>query len=51
VPLKLDVSKERNQNAVIAAVEDNPLNISLRKNAEHDQRLLEEVYGRTGMAY
>jgi hypothetical protein len=51
VPLKLDVSKERNQNAVIAAVEDNPLNISLRKNAEHDQRVLEEVYGRTGMAY
>lgn len=51
VPLKLDVSKERNQNAMIAAVEDNPLNISLRKNAEHDQRVLEEVYGRTGMAY
>lgn len=51
VPLKLDVSKERNQNAVIAAVEDNPLNISLRKNAEHDQRLLEELYGRTAMTY
>jgi hypothetical protein len=51
VPLKLDVSKERNQNAVIAAVENNPLNISLRKNAEHDQRVLEQVYGRTAMAY
>ncbi len=51
VPLKLDVSKERNQNAMVAAVEDNPLNQSLRKNAEHDQRVLEQVYGRTGMAY
>lgn len=51
VPLKLDVSKERNQNAVIAAVEDNPLNISLRKNAEADQRLLEQLYGRTAMTY
>ena len=51
VPLKLDVSLERNQNAMIAAVEDNPLNQSLRKNAEADQRTLEAVYGRTGMAY
>lgn len=51
VPLKLDVSKERNQNAMIAAVEDNPLNQSLRKNAETDQRTLEQLYGRTGMAY
>lgn len=51
VPLKLDISKERNQNAMIAAVEDNPLNISLRKNAEEDQRRLQALYGRTGMAY
>ena len=51
VPLKLDISKERNQNAMIAAIEDNPLNQSLRKNAEEDQRRLQALYGRTGMAY
>ena len=47
VPLKLDVSLERNQPAIISAVEDNPLQQSLRRNAEADQRTLEQLYGRT----
>jgi hypothetical protein len=51
LPLKLDVSLERNQPAVIAAVENNPLQQSLQRNAEHDQRLLEELYGKTATAY
>ena len=46
-PLKLDVSLERNQSAIISAVEDNPLQQSLRRNAEHDQRVLEQLYGKT----
>ncbi len=46
-PLKLDISLERNQPAIVSAVEDNPLQQSLRRNAEHDQRVLEEVYGKT----
>ena len=45
VPLKLDVTLERNQPAIISAVENNPLQQSLRRNAEHDQRVLEEAYG------
>lgn len=51
VPLKMDVSLQRNQPAMVAAVEDNPLNQSLRKNAERDQMILEQVYGRTATAY
>ncbi len=47
LPLKLDISMERNQPAIISAVEDNPLQQSLRKNAEHDKRVLEEVYRKT----
>lgn len=46
-PLKLDVSLERNQPAIVSAVENNPLQQSLRRNAEHDQRVLEEVFGKT----
>lgn len=46
-PLKMDVSLQRNQPAIVSAVEDNPLQQSLRRNAEHDQRVLEEVYGKT----
>ena len=42
VPLKLDVSRERNQMAVIEAVENNPLMQSLRKNAEHDSEMLQQ---------
>jgi hypothetical protein len=51
LPLKLDVSLERNQPAMISAVENNPLQQSLRRNAETDQRTLEQLYGRTGTAY
>lgn len=51
LPLKLDVSLQRNQPAMISAVENNPLQQSLRKNAQHDQMVLEEVYGKLGTAY
>jgi hypothetical protein len=37
VPLKLDVSRERNQYESIAAVDNNPLMQSIRKNAELDE--------------
>jgi hypothetical protein len=51
LPLKLDVSLERNQPAMVSAVENNPLQQSLRRNAAHDQLVLEEVYGKMGTAY
>jgi hypothetical protein len=51
LPLKLDVSLERNQPAMVSSVENNPLQQSLRRNAEHDQLVLEEVYGKMGTAY
>lgn len=51
MPLKLDVTLERNQPAIVSSVENNPLQQSLRRNAEHDQRVLEEAYGRVGTAY
>ena len=40
VPLKLDVSRERNQYSFVEAVDNNPLMQSLRKNAESDERAL-----------
>lgn len=40
VPLKLDVASTRNDRAFVASVEDNPLNQSLRKNAELDLQAL-----------
>jgi hypothetical protein len=43
----LDVSLERNTPAIVSAVEDNPLQQSLRRNAETDQRTLEQMYGKT----
>jgi hypothetical protein len=43
VPLKLDVSQQRNQREIISAVENNPLQQSLFKNAEHDEALLSEL--------
>lgn len=47
LPLKLDVSKERNMPMMVEAVENNPLNQSLRLNAIRDsQRLLELEAGR-----
>ena len=42
-PLKLDISVERNAREVIAAVENNPLMQSLKKNADHDERLLDQL--------
>jgi len=42
-PLKLDVSTERNQREIIDSVESNPLMQSLKKNADHDERLLHQL--------
>ena len=42
-PLKLDVSMQRNTPDMIAAVERNPLQQSLSKNATHDEDLLQEM--------
>ena len=43
VPLKLDVSRERNMYDVVDAVDNNPLMQSLRRNAEKDERRLAEM--------
>ena len=40
VPLKLDVSRERNTFDMVSAVENNPLQQSLQKNALADSRML-----------
>jgi hypothetical protein len=45
LPLKLDVSMERNMPAVVDAIENNPLNQSLRKNAIRDSMILEQLNG------
>jgi hypothetical protein len=45
LPLKLDVSRERNMQVIVDAVDNNPLNQSLRKNAIHDSMVLEEMQG------
>jgi len=42
VPLKLDISAQRNQREMISAVENNPLQQSIHKNAEHDEALYQE---------
>jgi hypothetical protein len=42
-PLKLDISMQRNTPDVVAAVERNPLQQSLNKNAAHDEALLQEM--------
>ena len=42
VPLKLDVSKERNTYEFISAVDNNPLMQSLRKNAELDEAAIRD---------
>jgi hypothetical protein len=42
VPLKMDVSRERNSYSSIEAVESNPLMQSLRKNAEIDEAAIRE---------
>ena len=46
MPLKLDVSMERNMPAVVEAVDNNPLNQSLRKNAIRDSMRLKELMGK-----
>ena len=45
VPLKLDVSRARNGNEIVAAVNANPLMASqdLARNAQHDEELLQEM--------
>jgi hypothetical protein len=45
VPLKLDVSRDRNTREVVSAVNSNPLMASqnLAYNAEHDEKLLQEM--------
>lgn len=45
VPLKLDISRARNGPEVVMAVNANPLMASqdLARNAEHDERLLQEL--------
>ena len=43
LPLKLDVSMERNMSAVIDAVDNNPLQQSLRKNAIRDSAMIEQM--------
>ena len=45
MPLKLDVSMERNMPAMVEAVDNNPLNQSLRKNAIRESMMLEELQG------
>ena len=43
VPLQMDVSAQRNTRDIIAAVEGNPLQQSIYKNAMHDEDLLQEM--------
>ena len=42
-PLKLDVSMERNMQVMVDAIDNNPLNQSLRKNAIRDSAMLEQM--------
>ena len=43
VPLELDISLQRNTLDMIAAVESNPLQQSLKKNADHDEALYQDM--------
>jgi hypothetical protein len=43
LPLRLDVSMERNQSFIVDSVENNPLNQSLRKNAISESYRLQEI--------
>ena len=45
VPLKLDVSRQRNTQDIVAAINSNPLmsTQNLSFNAEHDEKLLQEM--------
>jgi hypothetical protein len=42
VPLKLDVSRERNTYSSVSAVDNNPFMQSLQKNAELDEKAIQE---------
>ena len=42
VPLKLDVSRERNTYSAVTAVDNNPFMQSLQKNAERDEEAIQE---------
>jgi hypothetical protein len=42
VPLKLDVSRERNTYSAVSAVDNNPYMQSLKKNAELDEKTIRE---------
>ena len=48
LPLKLDVSMERNMPAIVDAVDNNPLNQSLRKNAIRDSMMLKQLNAQAG---
>jgi hypothetical protein len=48
MPLKLDVSMERNMPAMVDAVDNNPLNQSLRKNAIRDSMMLKQLNAQAG---
>lgn len=39
---KMDISRDRNQEFMVSAVNDNPLQQSLQKNAEHDEMFLQQ---------
>jgi hypothetical protein len=43
LPLKLDVSMERNANYAVDSIENNPLHQSLRRNALKDSYALEQI--------
>ena len=43
VPLKLDISRERNQYSSVSAVDNNPLMQSLSKNAKRDEEAIREL--------
>ena len=42
VPLKLDVSRERNTYSAVTAVDNNPFMQSLQKNAQRDEQAMQE---------
>jgi hypothetical protein len=47
VPLKLDVSRQRNMYDVVSAVDNNPLMQSLQRNANHDEQVLRQMQAAT----
>lgn len=47
VPLKLDVSRQRNTFDMVSAAVNNPLMQSLQKNAEHDEEVLRQMQSAT----